>query len=240
MLGDGSLAVLRVDHAQGVGRGREAVADGLELLLEDLGDAGQDVDVLALDGREAEAAVDDQLRALGHLGHLQPGLVDLVLEVLADAALDRGVTDDSSVEAPSDALHRHVVVRRADAARGEHDVVAGLEVGDGGGDLVELVGHGEDATHRDADAAQLAGQERRVGVHPLPREDLVPDDQDTRRPVHAPSYTEIASLRKSLAPIFTFTTAGLPAPSARSSAGRISSGRSTHSPCPPRAWIIWS
>src|SRR5262249_22178860 len=183
---------------------------------------------------------DDQLRALGHLGHLQPGLVDLVLEVLADAALDRRVTDDSSLETPRDAFHRHVVVGGADAARGEHDVVAGLEVGDGGGDLVELAGRGGVAPPGGPGPAQPAGRERGLGVHPLPREDLVPDDQDPRRPVHAPSYTEIASLRKSLAPIFTFTTAGLPAPSARSSAGRISSGRSTHSPCPPRAWIIWS
>jgi hypothetical protein len=43
----------------------------VELLLEDLGDAGQDVDVLALDCREAEAAVDDQLGALRDLGELQ-------------------------------------------------------------------------------------------------------------------------------------------------------------------------
>src|SRR5262249_40745443 len=223
MLGDRSLAVLRVDDAQEVGRGRETVADGLELLLEDLGDAGKDVDVLALDGREAEAAVDDQLRALGHLRHLQPGLVGLLLEEFSDAALDRGVTDDLPLETPRHAFHGHVVVGGADTTGGEHEVVARLEVGDGGGDLVELVGHREDATDGDPQAAQLAGQERGVGVHHLPREDLVPDDDDARGSIHAVSYTEIASLRKSLAPILTLTTAGLPAPRARSSAGRISS-----------------
>src|SRR5205823_5630429 len=56
VLGDRAFALARVDDAQEVGRGREALAQRGELLLEDLRDAGQDVDVLALDGREAEPA----------------------------------------------------------------------------------------------------------------------------------------------------------------------------------------
>src|SRR5438034_6308198 len=54
VLGDRPLALARVDYAQEVGRDGEAVAQGLELLLQDLGDDGKDVDILALDGWKAE------------------------------------------------------------------------------------------------------------------------------------------------------------------------------------------
>src|SRR4029077_8802044 len=40
VLGDGALALARVDHAQRVGRGGETLPQGLELLLEELRDAG--------------------------------------------------------------------------------------------------------------------------------------------------------------------------------------------------------
>src|SRR5262249_31410409 len=75
----------------------------------------------------------------------------------------------------------------------------------------------------------------------LAGEDLVADDDDAGGAIpgrHA--HTEIASFRKSLVPIRTLTTAGLPAPSARSSAGRSSAGASTHSPWPPSASIMRS
>src|SRR3989442_1460356 len=49
------------------------------------------------------------------------------------------------------------------------------------------------------------------------------------------SYTEIASLRKSLVPMRTLTSAGLPAPSARSSAGRMGSGRAERARVEPVA-----
>src|SRR5262249_20919524 len=78
--------------------------------FEDLGGARQDVDVIALDGQEAEATGDDQLRALAYLRHLEARLVGLLLEERTDAALDRGVTDELSLEAAGDAFHRHVVV----------------------------------------------------------------------------------------------------------------------------------
>src|SRR5262249_55057820 len=138
-----------------------------------------------------------------------------------------------------DAFDRHVVVGRADAAGGEDDLVVDVELGDRCRDLVELVGNREDATDRHAEGAQLAREERRVGVDDLTGEDLVAEDQDARGAVPA-RHTEMASLRKSLAPMRTLTSAGLPAPSARSRAGRICSGRSTHSPWPPRASIMRS
>src|SRR5438046_1497562 len=184
--GDRPLALARVGYAQEVGRDGEAVAQGLELLLQDLRDAGQDVDVLALDGRKAEPAVDDQLRALRHLRHLEPRFVHLVPEVLAELVGDGGVSDDFSVEPARDALHGDIVVRGADAARGEDEVVVAVELGDRGRDLVELVRDGEDAADGDAERAQLAGEKRGVGVDDLPREDLVADDDDARGPVYGP------------------------------------------------------
>src|SRR5262245_37940943 len=179
VLGDRALALRRVDDAQEVRRRVEALTDGVELLLEDLGDAREDVDVLALDGREAEATVDDQLGPLGDLGQLQTRLVDLVLVDLADTPLDRGVADDFSVETPGHALHRDVVVRRADAARREHEVVGAVEFRDRGRDVIELVGDGEDAPNGDPESPQLARQERRVGIDDLAGENLVPDDEDS-------------------------------------------------------------
>src|SRR3989441_10211191 len=168
VLGDRPLALARVDYAQEVRRDGEAVTQGLELLLQDLRDAGQDVDVLALDGRKAEPAVDDQLRSLRHLRHLEPRLVHLVPEVLADLVGDGAGADDSSVESTGDALHGDVVVRGTDAAGGEDEVVVAMELGDRRRDIVELVRDGEDAPHGDAERPQLAGEKRGVGVDDLP------------------------------------------------------------------------
>ena len=64
----------------------------------------------------------------------------------------------------------------------------------------------------DAEVPQLPRQERRVGVGHLAREDLVADDDDAggRARAMPPPQTEIASLRKSLLPIFTFTAPACP------------------------------
>src|SRR5205807_8109533 len=166
------------------GRRREALAERRELLLEDLRDARQDADVLALDGREAEPRVDDQLAALRDLGHLEPRRVDLVLEVLAEPPFDRRMADDATPEAARHPFHGYVVVRRAHTTRREHDVEARVELADRGGDRLDVVGDRQDAEQGHAEAPQLAAEERRVGVDDLAREDLVADDDDARGPVH--------------------------------------------------------
>src|SRR5262249_14424175 len=110
------------------------------------------------------------------------------------------------------------------------------------GDHVHLVWDDDDAAQRDAELAQLLGEKRRVAVGDLSGKDLIPDDDQRSRGIarHQRPQIEIASFRKSLLPMRILTQARLRALSARCIAGRMSSGRSTYSPCPPSASTTFS
>ena len=69
-------------------------------------------------------------------------------------------------------------MRRADAAGGEHMVVAPAERIDCGDDLVLDVGHDADLANVDADRRQVLGDVADVLVLGSPGEDFVADDQD--------------------------------------------------------------
>jgi len=72
-------------------------------------------------------------------------------------------------------LERHIRTAVADGARGE---LSGLWAAAASA-LVAGAGHDDDdALQRHAEAPQLLGQERRVGIDHLPRQDLVADDDD--------------------------------------------------------------
>ena len=67
------------------------------------------------------------------------------------------MADDARPERPRHALDRDVVVGRPHAARGEHDVEGPAELGDLGGDQLDLVGDDRDAAHVDAELRAARG-----------------------------------------------------------------------------------
>jgi ferredoxin len=81
-------------------------------------------------------------------------------------------------ERERDPVDRHVVVRRTDAARGEHEVVGLVHHAHVLGDHLDVVGDRDDALDVDAERAQLPAEIGRVGVDHLPGEDLVSDHED--------------------------------------------------------------
>ena len=98
-----------------------------------------------------------------------------------------GVVRRGARHRPGVALHGHaerlgqrrrgdVVVGRADAAGGEHVVVGGAQLVDGGGDCRLVVGHHAHLAQPHADVLEPPGDIRNVGVARAPREDLVADD----------------------------------------------------------------
>ena len=86
-------------------------------------------------------------------------------------------------EGGGDALAGDVVVGRADAAGGEHQVEAGAALVHGLDDGAGDVGDDADLADRQAEGAQALGEETDVGVLGAAREDLVADDQDAAREV---------------------------------------------------------
>jgi hypothetical protein len=96
----------------------------------------------------------------------------------AQQRLQVGMARDRHPERLSHGRQRHVVVRRADTAGGEHAVEARRQGAHALGDLVGHVGHHLDPAQRHAQGPQLADQEMGVLVLDLAGEELVPDEED--------------------------------------------------------------
>src|SRR5258707_695649 len=138
VVGQGALPHAHVDAAEMEWRVAEALLERVELLPEDLGHLGQDVDVPHHHRGEDELAVRGELGALRHLRHLEPRLVEPALVVALQHLDQPRLPDDRHVERARDALDRHVVVGRAHPAGGEHPVVGGAERPDLRRDQVHL------------------------------------------------------------------------------------------------------
>src|SRR5439155_130876 len=89
-----------------------------------------------------------------------------------------------------DALDGDVVVRGADAARGEDHVVVAAERRDLTGDQVDLVRDDRDPAHVDAEGTELPAQVGGVGVGDLAREDLVADEDDPGKRVETAAHMQ--------------------------------------------------
>ena len=83
-------------------------------------------------------------------------------------------------EGLGDAVGGDVVVRRADAAGGEHVGVARAQGIYGADDLGFYVGHNPDFTQVDAEGGEVFGDVADVLVLGPPRQDFVADDKDRR------------------------------------------------------------
>jgi hypothetical protein len=184
VIGQGALPHAHVDAAEVEGRVAEALLEGVELLPEDLGHAGQDVDVPHHHRGEDQLAVGGELGTLRDLRHLEARLVEPALVVALQHLDQPRLPDDRHVERARDALDGDVVVGGAHPAGGEHHVVGGTERAHLRRDQVHLVGDDRDAPHLDAQDPQLAAEVGGVGVGDLARQDLVPDQQDTGRLRH--------------------------------------------------------
>ena len=93
--------------------------------------------------------------------------------MFADERLEHGIRHEAAIECARDAFHREIVMGRADAARGDHEIEIARAVRDFAGDQIEFVGDGGDAGERDANLAQLASREERVRVLNLAGKDFV-------------------------------------------------------------------
>ena len=147
--------------------------------LEDLGYAGEHMDVVESEPRRPADGVVDQRGALRDIGHRQARRVEHVRRVVAfEQAQGRRVAFQGHAEG---ARHRgggDVVVGRADAAGGEDIGAARPQVVDRRGDHLAVVGDDPCLRHRDAELGQPFGQKRQVGVPGAAGQDLVADDQD--------------------------------------------------------------
>ena len=174
-----ALFAAHEDLAQVKRRVAELLADGEELALKDLGDAGEDVDVARLQYRPLEVWSLDQGAAFGDVSHAQVALDQrqVLFGVVGDEQLVQPlVAHDRHRERLGNARHGHVVVRRSDAARGEHVIKARCDPPHRLGNRRYLVGDHGNLAQRHPQAAQLRGQKRRVGIDGLAREDFVAND----------------------------------------------------------------
>ena len=147
----------------------KALLQGLELLPEDLGDAGQDVDVPDGDGGKHQRTVGHELGALRNLGEAESRLVHRPLVVAFEQSDETRVADDARAHRPRHAFHGDVVVGRPDAAGGEDHVQSLAELAHLGGDEVDLVGNDGDLADLHPERAQLPAEEGGVGVGDLAR-----------------------------------------------------------------------
>ena len=85
--------------------------------------------------------------------------------------------DDRDAERAGDGLDRDVVVRRADAARGEEPVVRGGELAHLAGDFVDLVQDRHHAAELDAERAERPREDGDVRLLDLAGQELVADDE---------------------------------------------------------------
>src|SRR5262245_54410731 len=155
---DRALDLVRVNGLEVVRIDGKALFQSEKFLLQDFGNAGQDVNVFYLNGGEPQAVVHEQFGPFGHFCHFQVGGVDrAAAEVLADLAFQEGVDNDLASQGAGDPVYGNVIVGRPDPARGENDVEPPVKVTDGFGNLLDLVGDHRDPLQRHPELAQFAG-----------------------------------------------------------------------------------
>ena len=158
----------------------ESLAEGLELLAEDLGHARQDVDVPDQDRREAHRLAADELGALGDLGHAWCASVSRPRKYRWRMSTSIGwrATCTAIARATPSMVTSSCVGPTPPEVKTTSKAPA--ERGDLVGDQRDLVRDDGDAPHVDAERAELAAEVGRVRVPDLAREDLVADEDDSR------------------------------------------------------------
>jgi hypothetical protein len=162
----------------------------LELRAQQPGDAGEDVDPgstrsgpagprrLEIEAQNRPHLLGAELRAARQVCHAERGVRDPLTVVSAQLLLHPSIARERAPRACSDRRERDVVVRRPDAAGGEHEVGALAQaqqrLADVGGAVADD-GHLEQA---DAPTSKQACEEVAVLVADLPREQLVADEQN--------------------------------------------------------------
>src|SRR5262249_20997638 len=156
--GDRALELVRVNGLEVVRIDDEALFQSEKFLLQDFGNARQDVNVLHLNGGEPQAGVHEQFGPFGHFRHFQVRGVDRPAgEVLADLASEEGVDNALASRGAGAPFYGKVIVGRPAPARGKNDVEPPVKVTDGFGNLLDLVGDHRDPLQCHPELAQFAG-----------------------------------------------------------------------------------
>mmetsp|Transcript_12526 Transcript_12526/g.38256 ORF Transcript_12526/g.38256 Transcript_12526/m.38256 type:complete len:208 (+) Transcript_12526:273-896(+) len=167
------------DPARARHAGSESVRRGLQHALEDHRHAREYIDVAVHDHKWDPQALGRQLLAAAReRRHPQPRLVHLVTRRYSPHLRDHLLVDvELEVERTCDRLVGQVVVRRANAAAGEHVVESVRHPRHRLADLLHHVGDDLHAPQVHPARKQKLCQVVGVGVLRLPREDLIADDQ---------------------------------------------------------------
>src|SRR3990167_8220750 len=100
----------------------EVLLDGLEALVKDLGNTREDVDVTQFDHGSVQGPLSQKLGSLGHLGHSQPRLIDIVSVAFPQTPLQLRVVDYSQPESAGDARHGNIIVRWTNPTGGKDKI----------------------------------------------------------------------------------------------------------------------
>ena len=157
------------------GARRQAGVEYPHLLAERRGQAGEDPDPLHDDHREAAAGAAAEFRPGGGPGQVEVAAAEAALP---EGVEEFGVAGDRDAEGAGHSLHRHIVVGAADAAGGEHQVVALAQRLHLPGDRRRVVADGDHPAQLQALRSQQARQHAGVRVGGLAGEDLVADDEE--------------------------------------------------------------
>ena len=152
----------------------------LEHRLHDARHAGHHIHVADLEPRRDRQRVVDQRRAARHRRHALPRGIEIARPVAAvHARPGHRMRLPRHAERGGDAFAGDVVMRRADAAGGEHVVEFRPHFVDRVDDRLRHVGDHPHLAQRYSQLAQSGGQELDVGVLRAAREHLVADHQQT-------------------------------------------------------------
>ena len=88
------------------------------------------------------------------------------------------------LERRGDGIHRQIVVRWPDTACGENVIKQSRKQTNFAGNQTQVVGNNRYLLQVNAKGPQLAGEEQGILVLCLPRQNLIPDDDDPRRFSH--------------------------------------------------------
>jgi hypothetical protein len=113
VLGHRALVGGEVDAVHQRAAARELATDAPEPGLEELGDPGEDVDVLHDDGRERALLGPQQVCSFRDLGELERGIVYTFAPVITDHPFEVGVPEHWTAQGQGDSLHGAVVVGRS-------------------------------------------------------------------------------------------------------------------------------
>ena len=167
--GDDAFAMFDVNILEEIRRVAKSLFDGVKAFLENLRDAGENVNVTnGDDGRERSVGA-EQCRTVGDVGHAQPRFVQIGAEALTHALFDIRMTDDFDAEAMGDAFDGDVIMGRADAAGSKNEIEALGKLGDLSADQIDFILDRRDLLHFDAKLAQLGAEKMRIDILGLAR-----------------------------------------------------------------------